>query len=126
MGTAQKEIMSQAHLTFGARARETGLVAQISGGIIGGLAGGVVFGMMMAMMDFLPMIAALVGSRSAIVGFLVHMVISAGIGAGLAGIRNDATGLGGWRGATAALTIRQYLERAKVAPVHKVAEATAA
>lgn len=50
-------------------------------GSIAGLGGGIVFGMMMAMMGFLPMVAMLVGSESAVVGFLVHMAISAFIGA---------------------------------------------
>ncbi|WP_165774864.1 hypothetical protein [Candidatus Viridilinea mediisalina] len=53
---------------------------KLIGGVVGGLAGGVVFGVMMAMMGMLPMIASLVGSNSAVVGFLVHMVISAVIG----------------------------------------------
>ncbi len=57
------------------------LVSSIIAGAIAGLGGGVVFGMMMAMMGMLPMIAMLVKSQSAFVGFLVHMVISAGIGA---------------------------------------------
>lgn len=56
------------------------LVSSIIAGGIAGLGGGVVFGMLMAMMGMLPMVAMLVGSQSAIVGFLVHMVISAGIG----------------------------------------------
>ncbi len=50
-------------------------------GSIAGLGGGVVFGMMMAMMNMLPMIAGLVKSDSVIVGALVHMIISATIGA---------------------------------------------
>ena len=50
-------------------------------GIIAGLGGGVVFGMMMAMMGMLPMIASLVGSQSPVVGAIVHMAISAAIGA---------------------------------------------
>lgn len=49
-------------------------------GAIAGLAGGMVFGMMMAMMGMLPMVAMLVGQESAIVGFIVHMMISAFIG----------------------------------------------
>ncbi|GGM18043.1 hypothetical protein [Deinococcus aerophilus] len=53
-------------------------------GVLGGLAGGLVFGMMMALMGMLPMIAGLVGSSSALVGFLVHLVISALIGLGFA------------------------------------------
>ncbi|MBI1378993.1 MAG: hypothetical protein GC157_16160 [Frankiales bacterium] len=50
-------------------------------GVVGGLAGGMVFGMMMQMMGFIPMIAALVGSSSVAVGWVVHLAISAVIGA---------------------------------------------
>lgn len=50
-------------------------------GAISGLAGGVVFGMMMGMMGMLPMVGMLIRSESAVVGFIVHMVISALIGA---------------------------------------------
>ncbi len=60
-------------------------VSPIIAGVIAGLGGGAVFGMMMAMMGMLPMVAMLVKSQSAIVGFIVHMVISAGIG-GLYGL----------------------------------------
>ena len=60
-------------------------VSSIVAGAIAGLGGGVVFGMLMAMMGTLPMVAMLVKSQSAIVGFIVHMVISAGIG-GLYGL----------------------------------------
>lgn len=58
---------------------------RVRAGILGGLAGGVVFGMLMAMMGTLPMIAGLIGSKSALVGFVVHMLISAisGLGFGL-------------------------------------------
>lgn len=55
---------------------------RVIAGVVGGLAGGLVFGAMMGMMGMLPMVAGLVGSGSAGVGFLVHMVISAIIGAG--------------------------------------------
>lgn len=61
------------------------LVSSITAGVIAGLGGGLVFGMMMAMMGMLPMVAMLAGSESAIVGLLVHMVISAGLG-GLYGL----------------------------------------
>ena len=54
--------------------------SQVSG-IVAGLGGGVVFGMVMAMMNMLPMIAGLVGSQSVVVGAVVHMIISATIGA---------------------------------------------
>ncbi|GAP09724.1 hypothetical protein BECAL_00875 [Bellilinea caldifistulae] len=50
-------------------------------GIIGGLAGGVVFGIMMAMMGMLPMVSMLVRQDNAVIGFIVHMGISAFIGA---------------------------------------------
>lgn len=56
-------------------------VRSITQGIIAGIIGGIVFGMMMAMMNMLPMVAMLVKSDSPIVGFIVHLVISAGIGA---------------------------------------------
>ncbi len=51
-------------------------------GAVAGLIGGVLFGIMMGMMGMLPMVAMLVKSENAVVGFLVHMVISAIIGAG--------------------------------------------
>lgn len=50
-------------------------------GAIGGFTGGVIFGFLMGMMGMLPMVAKLVGSGSAVVGFGVHLVISAVIGA---------------------------------------------
>ena len=53
-------------------------------GIVGGLAGGVVFGLLMAMMDMIGMVAQLVGSSSAAVGWIVHLAISAFIGASFA------------------------------------------
>lgn len=46
-------------------------------GIAGGLAGGIVFGILMQMMDMIGMVAQLVGSSSAAVGWLVHLGISA-------------------------------------------------
>ncbi len=54
---------------------------RIVGGVIGGVAGGLVFGGMMAMMGMLPMVAMVVGSKSAVVGFLYHMFNSVIIGA---------------------------------------------
>jgi hypothetical protein len=50
-------------------------------GVYGGLAGGVIFGVMMSMMGMLPMIARMAGSSSPIIGFGVHMIISAIVGA---------------------------------------------
>ena len=53
-------------------------------GVYGGLAGGVVFGAMMNIMGMLPMIGKMVGHPSAVTGFLVHLVISALLGASFA------------------------------------------
>ncbi|MCH7761581.1 hypothetical protein IIA15_09330 [candidate division TA06 bacterium] len=54
------------------------------GGVLSGWIGGAVFGMMMGMMGMLPMIGKIVGAPSAVVGFIVHMVISAILGVGFA------------------------------------------
>lgn len=56
-------------------------VSGVKAGLVAGLGGGMVFGMLMAMMGMLPMVAGLVKSDSPIVGFMVHMGISAFIGA---------------------------------------------
>jgi hypothetical protein len=58
------------------------LKQRIIGGVIGGVAGGLVFGAWMAMMGMLPMVASVVGSQSAVIGFLYHMFNSVIIGAG--------------------------------------------
>jgi hypothetical protein len=50
-------------------------------GIYAGVAGGLVFGIMMGMMGMLPMMAKMAGRSSAAVGFGVHLVISAIVGA---------------------------------------------
>ena len=60
-----------------------GLSRRVLAGVVGGVAGGVVFGVLMAVMGILPMIASMVGSSSAVVGFGVHLVISVFIGLGL-------------------------------------------
>ena len=54
----------------------------ISLGILGGLGGGAIFGAMMGMMGMLPMVGKMVGQPSATIGFILHMVNSAIIGAG--------------------------------------------
>lgn len=59
------------------------LARRITAGVTGGIAGGLVFGVLMAMMGMLPMIASMVGSDSAVVGFGIHIVISILIGLGL-------------------------------------------
>jgi uncharacterized membrane protein YagU involved in acid resistance len=50
-------------------------------GLLGSLAGGFVFSLVMVETNFLPVVASLVGSRSSSTGFIVHMLISAGVGA---------------------------------------------
>jgi uncharacterized membrane protein YagU involved in acid resistance len=54
---------------------------RIVGGVVGGIAGGLVFGAMMAAMGMLPMVASVVGSNSALIGFPYHMFNSVVIGA---------------------------------------------
>lgn len=49
-------------------------------GIVGGIVGGLIFGLLMATQGMLPMVASLVGSQDALVGFVVHLAISAGAG----------------------------------------------
>ncbi len=72
----------------GGRAAPRPLNFDVGAGAVAGLIGGLVFGGLMAMMSMLPMIGMLVGSESAIVGFLVHMGISAVIGATYGGTVN--------------------------------------
>lgn len=84
------------------------LAKSVIAGAIAGLGGGAVFGMMMAMMGMLPMVAMLVGSQEPLIGFIVHMAISAVIGgayglvagrlpqSALAGIVFGAVNGGGW------------------------------
>ena len=64
-----------------ATTRSTSIGQGIAGGVLGGLAGGMVFGMLMQMMDAMPMIAKLAGSESIAVAWMVHLAISAFIGA---------------------------------------------
>ena len=67
----------------------------IKNGIFAGLAGGVVFGAMMGMMGMLTMIGAMVGYPNVIVGFNVHMINSAIIGAAFAVVLGKlVTGMG--------------------------------
>lgn len=56
------------------------LVHTVQVGVIAGLVGGSVFGVQMAAMEMLPMIAGMVGSTSVVVGFVLHIIISAVIG----------------------------------------------
>ncbi len=71
--------------------------SRVLNGVIGGIAGGVVFGALMQMMGMMGMIAQLVGSNSLAVGWVVHLAISAFIGATFAillGSRVTGLGLG--------------------------------
>jgi uncharacterized membrane protein YagU involved in acid resistance len=77
----------------------TGVVARGWQGVVAGLASGIVFGILMTMMGMMPMIAMMVGSSSAAVGWLVHLVISAGYGVLFAEIVPSTAGTGailGW------------------------------
>jgi hypothetical protein len=60
--------------------QQNALVQGAIGGVVGGLVGGLGFGVIMGMGGMLPMVAGLVGSSAALVGFAVHMVISSIIG----------------------------------------------
>ncbi len=62
----------------------TALPGRLVAGAAAGLAGGVVFGLLMQAMNMIGMVAALVGSTSTGVGWLVHLAISAVIGASFA------------------------------------------
>jgi hypothetical protein len=57
------------------------LPSRLLAGIAGGLIGGVMFGILMQMMGMIKMVAMLVGSEAVAVGWLVHLAISAFIGA---------------------------------------------
>lgn len=60
------------------------LVAGIQRGVIAGLVGGGIFGVQMTVAGMMPMIAGMVGSESVVVGFILHMLISAFIGGSFA------------------------------------------
>ena len=64
-------------------------------GALAGIGGGLVFGAMMAMNGMLPMVGMLVKQENAVVGFIVHLIISAFIGAvyGMVATRLPATWL---------------------------------
>lgn len=60
---------------------DVSLGRRVLAGAAGGIGGGIVFGAFMGMMGMLPMVATVVGSESALVGFLYHMFNSVVIGA---------------------------------------------
>lgn len=58
------------------------VVSRVLYGAVAGLGGGIMFGVLMAMMGMLSKVAMLVGSDSAALGAVVHLAISAILGAG--------------------------------------------
>lgn len=50
-------------------------------GAIAGLGGGLLFGIMMGVMNMLPMVGMLIGQENSLIGFIIHMGISAVLGA---------------------------------------------
>lgn len=56
--------------------RRASMGRKLIAGVIGGIAGGLVFGVLMSMMGMMGMIASLMGSDSAGVGFAIHLMIS--------------------------------------------------
>lgn len=57
---------------------------RVAAGIVAGLVGGLAFGVLMQATGVIPIVAMLVGSDSIVVGWLVHLAISAFIGASFA------------------------------------------
>ncbi len=75
------------------------MTRELKWGAYGGVAGGLIFGGMMGVMGMLPIIGSMIGQPTAAVGFVVHMVNSAIIGAGFAivlgrFVSGTASGLG--------------------------------
>jgi uncharacterized membrane protein YagU involved in acid resistance len=64
----------------GTQAVSASLVSSIVQGVTAGLIGGSVFGVQMAVGGMLPMVAQMIGSQSPVVGFILHLAISAFIG----------------------------------------------
>jgi uncharacterized membrane protein YagU involved in acid resistance len=62
------------------RVQSSVLVESVVQGIVAGLIGGSVFGVQMAVGGMLPMVAQMVGTQSPVIGFALHLVISAFIG----------------------------------------------
>lgn len=57
------------------------VIGSVRTGALAGLAGGAAFGVLMAMMGMLPLVGMLTGQNNALVGLVVHLVISATFGA---------------------------------------------
>jgi uncharacterized membrane protein YagU involved in acid resistance len=59
---------------------DSALTTGITHGVVAGLIGGSVFGVMMASMGMLPMVAQMIGAENPMIGFVLHLLISAVIG----------------------------------------------
>lgn len=64
-----------------AQSSNPALTRSVVTGAVAGLIGGIVFGVMMATQNMLPMVGMLIGQDNALIGFVVHLIISAFIGA---------------------------------------------
>ena len=60
--------------------RSNTLAQTLTAGSIAGVIGGAVFGVQMAVGGMLPMVASMIGSENVVIGFILHMIISAVIG----------------------------------------------
>ncbi len=79
----------------GKAAAQRSLATAASQGAVAGLAGGLAFGAAMAQLGVLPTVAALVRVDSPIVGFIVHLLVAAVLGAGFGVLlRTQRTGAG--------------------------------
>jgi uncharacterized membrane protein YagU involved in acid resistance len=56
------------------------MMDKVTKGVVAGLVGGCIFGVQMATMNMLPMVGQLIRSESVVVGFVLHLIISAIIG----------------------------------------------
>jgi uncharacterized membrane protein YagU involved in acid resistance len=82
---------------------------RIAMGAVAGVAGGVVFGALMQAMGMMGMIAGLVGSESAAVGWGVHLVNSVVIGAIFGIVASRLSGAGPLAGAGAAYGVAWWV-----------------
>lgn len=72
---------SQATFESKTQAQTTDITRALQVGVVSGLVGGSVFGVQMAVGGMLPMVASMIGSQDVVLGFIVHLLISAIIGA---------------------------------------------
>lgn len=49
-------------------------------GVVSGLVGGGIFGVQMLLAEMMPMIASMIGAENIVIGFIIHLLISAFIG----------------------------------------------